>query len=356
MSLLAYKNRNFFERVAFALSDKEKLKSPLLVKSAFDDEQKLKQMEQELKATEDPATLKELEKLKRIIELGIHGEQSVLFELQNAFLPIHILHDLRIAHNNLKAQLDFVVITRKFILVIEVKNYYGDIEVTEKDEFVRIVRQNKFFKEGFYSPIRQVQRQVNVFENLLKDKQVIDKMPVKYVVVFSNKRTIINTKKASSEVRDKILRADQLVNYLKNELKKDSPTHLLDKRMEEISDYIKAQHQSEPFNEIDAVEEKLIAETISNEEQESKLQAPEVAATVETTDTDKLHEALRVFRTQQAAKKNAKPFYIFSNKTLDELVTQQPSSREELKKIHGFGDVKIQEFGNELIEVIRGYR
>lgn len=84
------------------------------------------------------------------MELGLKGENSVLFELQNSFLPIHILHDFRIEHNGLSCQIDFVVLTRKFILLIEVKNYYGHILVNEKDEFIRQVfhGKNLLYKKG----------------------------------------------------------------------------------------------------------------------------------------------------------------------------------------------------------------
>ncbi|MEG0450807.1 MAG: NERD domain-containing protein [Lysinibacillus sp.] len=354
---MSYKKRNFFERIAFAITDSEKLTSPYLIKSAFDDLQKIKQLNQKIAARDEPNSRKQLEQQKRMIELGIQGEQSVLFELENAFLPIHIIHDLRISHNDLKAQLDFVVITRKFILVIEVKNYYGDIEITDNDEFVRKVQKNNktIFKEGFYSPIRQIQRQVNVLEALLKDNQVINKMPIKYVVVFSNKRTILNTKKANPQVRSKILRADQLVHYLTNELKQESPTHLLDKHMTEMGQYIKSQHQSQAFDTIEKSEEKLLEETISMQDEEPKLVNPLQHNTTHIHDSEELAEALRTFRKELSVKKNVKAFYIFSNKTLDELVAQRPLKPADLLEISGIGELKHQEFGHELIEVIRRY-
>ncbi|MEO4052527.1 NERD domain-containing protein [Solibacillus sp. CAU 1738] len=355
---MTYKKRSFMERVAFALTDYEKQTSPIIAKAAFDDLQKLNQIEQQITTTENLMPLKQLEKQKRIIELGIHGEKSVLFELQNSFLPIHIIHDLRIVHKDLSAQLDFVVITRRFILVIEVKNYYGDIEITEKDEFVRKVRQRNriVFKEGFYSPIRQVQRQVHVLEMLLKDKEVINKMPIKYVVVFSNKRTLIDANNASIEVNEKILRADQLVRYLTNELKKNSPIHLLDKHMEEMSTYISSQHQSKAINDLDINEEKLLEETILLHNEEDNIVKSEFPTPMETMKNSKqLQEKLIQFRKEQAARQNVKAFYIFSNKTLDELIIQMPVTLEELKNIHGIGKVKIQEFGDELIEIIKLY-
>lgn len=43
---------------------------------------------------------------------------------------------------------------------------------------------------------------------------------------------------------------------------------------------------------------------------------------------------------------------IFSDKTLEELLSNLPKDKKELKEINGFGDVKIEEFGEEIIKII----
>lgn len=95
------------------------------------------------------------------------------------------------------------------------KNYFGNILVNEKDEFIRqVYKGNKLtFQEGFYSPIRQVERQVEVFDAYMKDMGAITKTPIKSIVVFTNNRTVINTSKASKKVKEKIIRVDGLVIY-----------------------------------------------------------------------------------------------------------------------------------------------
>ncbi|WP_194841662.1 nuclease-related domain-containing protein, partial [Sporosarcina obsidiansis] len=76
-----------------------------------------------------PVDSKKLELQIKLLEIGKAGEQSLLFELTNSFLPIMILHDVYIKHKGLSAQIDFIVVTRQFILVIEVKKYFGNITV-----------------------------------------------------------------------------------------------------------------------------------------------------------------------------------------------------------------------------------
>ena len=77
------------------------------------------------------------------------------------------------------------------------KNYFGNILVNEKDEFIRqVYKGNKLtFQEGFYSPVCQVERQVEVFESYMRDMGAITRTPIISVVGFTNNRTVINTKR-----------------------------------------------------------------------------------------------------------------------------------------------------------------
>lgn len=349
---MEYKQAGFFKRVANALTDTKKLKTPILVKEATESIQLIVQYKKEIANTVDKNQSKSLTEKTKLLELGLKGENSILFELQNSFLPIHILHDVRIAHKELKAQIDFVVLTRKFIVIIEVKNYFGNILVNEKDEFIRqVYKGNKLaFQEGFYSPVRQVERQVEVFESYMRDMGAITRTPIKSVVVFSNNRTVINTKKTSEHVKKKILRVDGLVGFIKRELEKSSPVLFLDNRMKEMSDYIKASHFELIDDETDLVEMKLLEETISKQNE-----SDELIVSVNTNNTD-LEETLKRFRMKLATEQNVKAFHIFSNKTLEELMLKQPCNLADLKTIHGIGEMKINAFGEELIGIIKNYQ
>ena len=349
---MEYKQIGFFKRVANALTDTEKVKTPILVKEATEIIQLIEQYKKEIANTIDEKQNKSLTEKVKLLELGLKGENSVLFELQNSFLPIHILHDVRIAHKDLTAQIDFVVLTRKFILIIEVKNYFGNILVNEKDEFIRqVYKRNKLaFQEGFYSPVRQVERQVEVFESYMRAMGAVTRTPIKSVVVFTNNRTVINTKKASENVKRKILRVDGLVGYIKQELEKSSPVHFLDNRMKEMSDYIKASHFELIYDETDLVELKLLEETISTQNESNKL-----SVLVQTKNTD-LEETFKKFRMKLATEQNVKAFHIFSNKTLEELILKQPCNLNDLKTIHGIGEMKINAFGDELIGIIKKHQ
>lgn len=349
---MEFKQGGFFKRVAKALIDTEKLKTPIVVKEATEVVQRIEQHKSILKHTTDSAELHHIKEQIKLMELGLKGENSVLFELQNAFLPLHILHDVRIIHNDFKAQIDFVVLTRKFILLIEVKNYYGNILVNEKDEFIRqVYKGNKLvFQEGFYSPVRQVERQAEVFESYMKAMGAVTRTPIKSVVVFTNHRTVINTTKASKDVKEKIFRVDGLIGYIKQELEKNSPVHFMDNRMQEMSDYIRVSHVELIADDIDVVEHKLLQETL-HEQSHNDVPAESIQ-----TNAPQLEDALKQFRMNIATKQNMKAFHVFTNKTLEELLVKQPCHISELKNIQGIGEVKIKAFGEELVELIRAHQ
>ncbi|MFS0689954.1 HRDC domain-containing protein [Sporosarcina sp. 179-K 8C2 HS] len=68
---------------------------------------------------------------------------------------------------------------------------------------------------------------------------------------------------------------------------------------------------------------------------------------------DELEAALKEFRKQLADSSNRKAFHIFTNKTLDDLLEKRPKTMDELRQIHGLGDKKINEFGEELVGMVR---
>jgi len=338
-----FANKPFIERFKLAIKDKEILESPILIKDGISAKQKIEKLSEDLKVEKSLENQKELIKKIKLLELGLYGEKSVQFELLNSFLPIHIHHDINLKHEELKAQYDFVVLTRKFILIIEVKNYYGNIQVTENGDFIRnVVKGEKIvFQEGFYSPIRQVERQVEVLQKFMKVNGIIgSKTPIKHVVVFTNTKTILNLEKADQNIQNKIVRVDRLVEYIKKELKKTSPIYLLDNRMTNISNFLKSSHKDNQLdNSTNTIELKLLDETIES-----------------LNNTDQaywgLEDALRKFRKEKAAELGIKAFYIFTNQTLEEIVLHQPKSLNQLSAIRGIGEQKLVDFGHDILQII----
>ena len=68
-----------------------------------------------------------------------------------------------------------------------------------------------------------------------------------------------------------------------------------------------------------------------------------------------LFERLRDKRKTVADKEEVRAFRIFSDKTLKEVATHFPQTREAFRQIHGIGPAKIEKYADEFLPIIRAY-
>ena len=186
---------------------------------------------------------------------GLNGEKTVAYELKNSYLPILILQDLYLKNQDTTAQIDFVVIATSFILVIESKKLIDDIEVTNKGDFNRCFKTATglvYKKEGMYNPVTQNQRHVDLLKRLLSEQ--MPALPVQdwdtllqSVVVLANPKTVIQDANAPAEIRDKIIKHDQLINHLKKLQEANTGVLLSEQDMRAIADILVSAHQERPF-------------------------------------------------------------------------------------------------------------
>ncbi len=90
------------------------LREPTFVKEFSEENKQFSDLEELLKIAPKEVCEKINEDIK-LLSYGITGERNVAYELKNSHMPILILHDLFLQYNDLTAQIDFVVIDRKFI-------------------------------------------------------------------------------------------------------------------------------------------------------------------------------------------------------------------------------------------------
>jgi ATP-dependent DNA helicase RecQ len=68
-----------------------------------------------------------------------------------------------------------------------------------------------------------------------------------------------------------------------------------------------------------------------------------------------LFDDLKRLRTNFARDENVPPYVVFSDATLVEMATYLPHDESELRKISGVGDLKLEKYGADFLEVIRDY-
>lgn len=343
---------SFLKNFINIVTDNRDIKEPIIYKEFNDKSSIIEGLEQLLNSEDPTIDVKKVTHHLKTFKIGQTGESSVLFELKNSMLPMVVLHDVTIEMDGYKAQMDFVIITHKFILVLEVKKLFGNIEVTDKGEFLRVITKNNRVvnKEGMYSPINQVERHVAILEKFLRSKDAIDKCPVRYAVTFANPKTIINmSKNAPQHIKNNVIRHDQIKTFLTAELDKKSPTFMLDKYLFSIADTVKSHALDLPFNR----ENYLLPVSSGNE---NNVVSPEsTMIQIELNEKEDLSHILMEYRSKKAKQLNCKPYYIFNNHTLGELVTLKPVTNNQLLVVPGMGPKKTEEFGEEIINIIKDY-
>lgn len=291
--------------------------------------------------------------IKRL-KYGLVGENNIYYELKNSFMPMVCLHDIRIEYDGLTAQIDFIVITTKNIFVIECKNLIGDISITDKGEFIRY-KKNSYgkliSKEGMYSPIVQNERHINLLKELLKDKLGYkNKLKrIESLIVTANPKTVINKKYAPKDIKDKIIRHDQLIEYISSiENNKKIEWVFIEEDMMSISNYLKQYHKELNIDykaKYSLDNEVHIKEVITEKE-------AQINETINLKTDDDIRNDLKEYRLSKSKEEEIKAYMVFNNETMEELIANKPKNIKELENIKGFGPVKIQKYGEDLINII----
>lgn len=200
-------------------------KEPVFLK---EDSSALKQIEclKELYNQVNDEGKAEIENEIKLLEAGLYGENQIIFKLKNSHIPMVVLHDIYLEYEGLSAQIDFLIVTKGYVFVVECKNLVGNITIDNTGSFTRIFDYGKFKKkEGIYSPITQNQRhmelikqkviakQTNIFSKKLAEKAFEENF--KSVVVLANPKTVLNAKFAPKEIKNSVIRADQLIEFIK---------------------------------------------------------------------------------------------------------------------------------------------
>ena len=49
-----------------------------------------------------------------------------------------------------------------------------------------------------------------------------------------------------------------------------------------------------------------------------------------------------------------KPYYIFNDAQMEDIIAKNPQTKEELLQISGFGNVKVEKYGEEIVGILKG--
>ncbi len=146
---------------------------------------------------------------------------------------------------------------------------------------------------------------------------------------MANSKSILNTRSAPKEIRNNTIRADQLVNYIKNDLQKyDKDLLSNQKRMKEIAQEWLAINRSEYHSIVDKYKE--------NNYKSNELKS--------------LITKVKNYRAEKSLLMNIPSYYVFTDAEMNEIVKVKPQKLEELKNI--LSPIKIKCHGEEILKII----
>lgn len=110
----------------------------------------------------------------------------------------------------------------------------------------------------------------------------------------------------------------------------------------------KVDEQNRKWREIMADEE----DSVMARELAMARRRAELAQIEAEVDNPKLIGALKRWRAQKAKELNMSAYIVLSNKTLLLIAYHAPATMDELLSIHGFGSVKAERYGAEILDLI----
>lgn len=318
-----------------------RFKNQVLYKEDTTTQKELDRMKEYLKTHPN----KDLENKVKLFEYGLAGEKQVLYELLHSGIGMYILHNVSFEYKGKSAQIDFVVITARCTYFIECKNFIGNITINSKGDFVRTyMKNNRKVTEGTYNPITQSKRHLEIIkEENYDNANILYKMNFEktfdsfhdYIVVMANPKIIINDKYAPKNIKERLVKADQIIECLKRLETKRDPFRF-EKDIKKVADvYIESNK-----------EKSLLKSFIAEYEKEN----------IKDDNKETIRAELKKYRLQKAKSLNYKPYFIFNDQTLEEILSIMPRTLTDLKKISGLGDKKIEFYGQDIINIINERR
>jgi superfamily II DNA helicase RecQ len=254
--------------------------------------------------------------------------------------------------------------------VIECKNLYGDVEINNAGDFIRTIEfGGRKKKEGIYSPITQNQRHLELMKKIKTDKNsnILTKFICgrffedfnKSVVVLANSKTVLNAKYAKKEVKEKVIRADQLVKYIKDIYYKskdsaDSEERLLAWAQSylDLHKYVEKDYTAkyEQYKIQCNTNKKAVEETIAPKAEKREVVVNEVP--VEETD---IFKELKAYRLEKSREEKIKPYFIYNDNQLKDLISKMPKNKSELQTVAGIGEAKANKYGEDILKIVVKY-
>lgn len=168
----------------------------------------------------------------------------------------------------------------------------------------------------------------------------------KSVVVLANPKTVLNARYAKKEIREKVIRGDQLIAYIREQYKSSKELEDSDDKMKSWAESFLKLHKEVEKDYTQKYQQFMVVDSGKTEEGNGR----------KTADGNtELCDKLKAYRLEKSREEKIKPYYIFNNNQLADLIAAMPASKQELQSVPGFGPVKAGKYGDDILNIMKGY-
>ncbi len=223
-------------------------------------------------------------------------------------------------------------------------------------------------KEGIYSPIVQNERHVEIIRDILKEEKHLVKTDfgmIKHIVTVANPKAMINSRFAKKEIKEHIIKHEQLINSIKEFHETKSNEHwFTEETMHDLANSLLKHngtytpnydrkygisYEPKEDNQINVVNEKVLEEKV-------ELKPKEITVEAVSIEQSPLYKELKKYRLDKSREEMVKPYFVYYNSELKAIVKTKPKTIKELKAIKGFGNIKCEKYGRDIIEIVNKNR
>ncbi|MFL6561223.1 MAG: NERD domain-containing protein [Bacillus sp. (in: firmicutes)] len=157
----------------------------------------------------------------------------------------HIFHDLQLQINGIPFQIDTLLLSQNYILIIEAKNIAGTL--TFDNTFNQLIRTNEDgTEESFEDPRVQCLRLQSLLRNWLI-KNHCNLLPVDTLIFFKSTRTILKTNTGDKTDFTKICKGRDLFNKIEGMEQRYTHERIDQETMNKIGNLLLNQHSPKPI-------------------------------------------------------------------------------------------------------------
>ena len=297
-----------------------------------------------------------------LFKIGELGESKVLDELKYSFYPMNIIKDISINIGEFHCQIDFLIITKKSIYLIECKNNGANLKIDSNGSFY-LVKEGK--KNRIFSVLNQIERQKMILEQLDFDVDIKNIQPI---IVYANEETgieiedetilrgidVINLDRLNSLIREKEKDLEEI--YTEEEIEKIK-NKLLDPILKN-SDYV--EENSKKWDEFELrmqleknINEKKALEKIAERNSTKSIKSNNDGSKISK---DEFGEILEKYLIRKSEKLGVTTTSLMTEMMKDEVLEKMPTTVAQLSKLLVSNSVFFHKISSDLLSMINNIK